>query len=148
MKWPGTWLASILDNPWLSGSLCPLASSQRAWGWGYLSTGWSLLYWISEVVQITEVPIPSLWYLAYKWYLLWSWPAVFRKVHWSVSFGQDKSIALSSSSLNLSPFPQIIDHQPRLLCIRSNVFADLQQVQIIEVLDNWGCTATYMYLFK
>ena len=30
----------------------------------------------------------------------------------------------------------IIDHQPCLLCIRSSVFADLQQVRIIKVLDN------------
>ena len=38
----------------------------------------------------------------------------------------------------------IIDHQPRLLYIRSSVFADLQQVRIINVLDNRGYTATYM----
>lgn len=51
------------------------------------------------------------------------------------SYGQDKSVELSSSCRTL-----LIDHQPRPLHMRMNihVFVGLKQIQIIEVPEKWG----------
>ena len=65
-----------------------------------------------------------------------SWSAAFIKVHWSVSFGQDKSVELSRSSLNYC-------HTPKTSFATRSVHAyyvGLNQVQTTEVPDKRGCT--------